>query len=349
MTEKRASSVVKREILGAGNVHNGDSVNGHDTLAAARDLTAADRALIALLQIDGRAPFTKIARELDITEKTARRRVQDLLARDVIQITTVADPRLLGYGAFAAVALRIDMTRSTAEIASELAAISAVDYVLVTTGRYHVVVELICRDLAELTDIVNRKIVGMPGLADYEIYPYLGLYYQEPRFQTARWKPPDSKGIQQQLEPLDEIDRRILRELNADGRVPLQTVARRLDISETQVRHRVNGMLAGGSVRVLAITNPRSVGFEALAWIGVTAAPHVGKRDLAGRLAALPSVTYVAICAGRFDVLVEMVCTNQQDLLTVLDEQVTAVEGIGRTETFVCVDLHYKRLVAPAT
>jgi DNA-binding Lrp family transcriptional regulator len=324
---------------------NGREPRRRDSLAIAADLTAIDRDVIAILQDDGRAPFAKIARQLGITEKTARRRVNDLVGRGVIQITTVADPELLGYKAIGLAALRLDPSRTTSDVAGALADMEAVDYVLVTTGRYHVIAELLCTDYGELVRIVQRDIATLPGVADFEIYPYLRLVYQEPRYQTARWKPRNHAGLRPG-EALDEIDRRILRELNADGRVPFQAIARTLGVSESQVRHRVGEMLNAGSVRILAITNPRTVGFDAMAWIGVVAAPTVREQELAERLASLPSITYLAICAGRFDILAEMVCTNQQDLLDVLDEQIRPLEGIGALEVFVCVDLRYKRVDA---
>jgi DNA-binding Lrp family transcriptional regulator len=316
-----------------------------DPLSHATDLSPVDREIIRILQVDGRRPFAQIGREVGITEKTARKRVHELLARDVIQITTVTDPELLGYRAIALVGLRLDNGRPTSSVASELAGIAAVDYVLVTTGRYHLLVEVMCTDLAALADTVENEIMAVAGVADREILPYLRLYYQEPRWEAARWKSPD-RGVATSP-PLDDVDRQILAELNADGRLPFQAVARKLGASESQIRHRVNRMVDGGAVRILGITNPRSLGFNTIAWLGVVAAPGVRAEDLAHQLAALPSITYVVLCAGRFDLLAEVICFEHQDLLSVLDDQVRELDAVALIETFVSLDLRYKRVSAP--
>lgn len=322
------------------------SFDRRDPLSYAKDLSSIDREVIRILQVDGRTGFAQIGREVGITEKTARKRVNELIKRDVIQITAVTDPELLGYRAIALVAVRVDKTRTAAQVAGELADVAAVDYVLVTTGRYHVMAEVMCADLAGLAATVENEIVTVAGVVDHEIFPYLRLHYQEPRWEAARWKSPSRSGVSPTHE-LDEVDRQILTELNADGRVPFQGVARKLGASESQVRHRVNRMVDAGSVRILGITNPRSVGFNTIAWLGIEAMPEVRAQELADQLAALASITYVVVCAGRFEILAEAICVDHNDLLAVLDGQVRALPGVARLEAFVCLDLHYKRVPLP--
>lgn len=315
-----------------------------DSLSFPSDLSQVDRDIIRILQAGGRTPFAQISREIGITEKTARKRVHKLVARDVIQITTVTDPELLGYRANALVGLRLDNRRPPAEVTSELAEIGAVDYVVVTTGRYHLLVEVMCTDLVELAATVEKKIMTVAGVIDREIFPYLRLQYQEPRWEAARWKSPDRDGVTSAHE-VDDVDRQILTELNADGRIPFQVVARKLGVSESQIRHRVNRMVETGTVRILAITNPRSLGLQTIAWLGLVAAPGVHTEELAAQVATLLSITYVVVCAGRFDIFAEAICVDHQDLLAVLDRQVRELPGVARVEAFVSFDLRYKRAV----
>jgi DNA-binding Lrp family transcriptional regulator len=243
-------------------------------------------------------------------------------------------------------ALRLDRTRYASDVATDLAQIAAVDYVVVTTGRYHVMVEVMFADLPDLAATVERDIMAVPGIADRELFPYLRLYYQEPRWEAARWKSSDRSGLSQARE-LSDMDRQVLTELNADGRVSFQVVAPKLGASESQIRHRVNRMVSSGTVRILGITNPRSVGFNTIAWLGIVCAPGVRAEHLGSQIAALPSITYVVICTGRFEILAEAICIDFQDLSLVLDEQLRALDGVARVEAFVALDLRYKRV--PAT
>jgi Lrp/AsnC family transcriptional regulator for asnA, asnC and gidA len=312
-------------------------------LRVAVDMSEQDRALIGVLQEDARATYAALARRLGIAEKTVRRRVAELLANGVIEITTVTDPELLGYEAIALLAIRLDTSRPASEVAAELARVEAIDYVVVTTGRFDLMVELVCVDERELLAAVETSVRPVSGVREVEILPYLRLQYQEPRWETARRKS-GPHGVEPTALTLDDVDRRILAELNADGRVPFLRVARTLGVSESQVRQRVARMLESGAVRVLAITNPRSLGFETIAWVAIVASAGVPLEELAGRVAALPSIAYVAICAGRYDVVAEAICVDRADLLRVLDEEVRPLAGVGRTEVFVYLDLHYKRL-----
>ncbi|MFN8162542.1 MAG: Lrp/AsnC family transcriptional regulator [Solirubrobacterales bacterium] len=182
------------------------------------------------------------------------------------------------------------------------------------------------------------------GVVDREIFPTCGFSTREPRWKTARWKSPDRAGVTP-ADELDDVDRQILAELNADGRIPFQVVARKLGVSESQIRHRVNRMVDTGTVRILAITNPRSLGLHTIAWLGLVAAPGVHTEELAAQVSTLLSITYVVVCAGRFDIFAEAICVDHQDLLTVLDRQVRELPGVARVEAFVSFDLRYKRAV----
>jgi Lrp/AsnC family transcriptional regulator for asnA, asnC and gidA len=315
-------------------------------LRLAVEMSDVDRAIIRSLQADGRRPYAQIASELGVAEKTVRRRVQELRANGVIEITTVTDPELLGYGAIALLGLRLAGSRPVSEVAAELAQLEAVDYVVVTTGGYDLFVEVLCRDWRELLRTVEREVFPTAGVREHEIFPYLRFHYQEPRWEAARWKSPDGRRGSAAL-ALDEVDHAILLELNADGRVPLQRVARKLAAPLSQVRQRVARMVGSGAVRVIAITNPTSLGFTTMAWLGIQAAPGVRVEALAEHVSSLASIAYVVVCAGRFDVFAEAICVDREDLFLVLDDQVRPLPGVARVETFLYLDLHYKRLRPP--
>jgi Lrp/AsnC family transcriptional regulator for asnA, asnC and gidA len=306
-------------------------------------LSPLDRDLIRLLQRDGRRSFAQMARELGVTEKTVRRHVERLRETGIIDITTVADPRLLGYGSSALVGLTVGAGADATAVAAQLAALDAVDYVVVSTGRFHVMAEVLGRDMAELTATIEEQVRRSPGVLACETFPYLRLYYQQPEWHAAHER--DPAGVRGGTHAvIDDIDRRILAELNADGRVPLGQVAAAVGMSESVVRERVSRLTASGRVKIMALTNPLSLGFELIAWLGVVAAPGVKLTVLADELAARGAIAYLAICAGRFDILCEVICTDEEELLALLDDEVRSLPGIARVEVSLSTELHYKRL-----
>lgn len=314
-----------------------------DSLRAAVDLPAFDRALISLLQSDGRRPYAAMARELGVGEKAVRRRVLELLESGVIAITTVADPALLGYGALALVGIKVDQSRTTSEVAEDVAALEEADHVVVANGRFDVIAELACRGSEELLDTVGRRVAQIPGIAHTETFPYLRLHYQQPAWGSAQARMANGRD-QSAARLLDAVDRAIVSQLSEDGRMPFPRIASAVGVSESQVRQRVNALVGGGLVRIMALTNPQSLGYRTTAWLAISIGPGAAAGAVAERLATIPSITYVAVCAGRFDIFAEAVCVNTEDLLRLLDEDVRPLPGVQHVETSTFVRIYYRRL-----
>ncbi|HWC86694.1 MAG TPA: Lrp/AsnC family transcriptional regulator [Solirubrobacteraceae bacterium] len=318
-----------------------------DGLELAPRLSEFDRSLIRLLQEDGRRPYARLAVELGVAEKTVRRRVLELRESEVIDITTVADPKVMGYGVIAMVGVRVAPEQRVSEVAQRLAGVTGSFYVAVVTGRYNVLVEISCVDTDDLLSVVDAELANVPGVSGFEIIPYLRLAYQNPAFEAAARKAPGSDSVRRAPVSFDDTDRQIIALLHGDGRIPYQTMAREIGVSESQVRARVRRMVDSGAVRIMALTIPRGVGFTTVALIGINVTAELQVQPTAGQLAELPSVVYVVICAGRFDLLAEVVCTSHEDLLGLLDAQIRTLPGVARTEPWIYLKLHY-RSVQPA-
>jgi Lrp/AsnC family transcriptional regulator for asnA, asnC and gidA len=312
------------------------------TLLDAAQLSGNDRAIIEVLQNDGRTSYAELARTVGITEKTARRRVADLRNSGRIDIVPVTDPRSLGYGAAALLGVTSDGSRPLSELARACAGLTAVDYVVTSAGRYSVFVEIFAADLEDLRRVADDQIRTMGGVGAVEMFPYLSVYYQQAQFSVARLKHPGSTGVRPR--PLTEIDRRILAALSADGRARYLDIARSLGVSEGQVRQRVQAMTDSGALKVMAIVNPMGLEYRTMAWLAVRASPGTRMVDLADRLADLPFVTYVAICTGRFDLFAEVICLSEFELLRLLDDRIRQLDGIGDLEVSLYLELHYKPL-----
>jgi Lrp/AsnC family transcriptional regulator for asnA, asnC and gidA len=313
------------------------------SLDVVANLSPMDRAIIEALQHDGRRTFASIAKELGVTEKSVRSHVGDLRAGNIIEITTVTDPAVLGYHTSALVGVKTSQARSLPDIADELWTIGAVDYMTILAGRYDLLVEVLCRDPLALLHTMDdlRRIVGSG--ATLEALPYLRLDYQEVRWTEALAKKPGSDGESYHL---GDVDRRIVLELHADGRTPFATIARKLEISESQVRNRVTRMTSSGAVRVVARTNPGTLGLHSLAWLGLRVAPGSTPARLAEQLRGLPSVTYLAVCTGRFDLMAEVLCPDLAHLSRLVDEEVRTLDGLGSVEVMMGLDVRYIRFSA---
>ncbi|MPS98335.1 MULTISPECIES: Lrp/AsnC family transcriptional regulator [Pseudomonas] len=313
---------------------------GHGPLSE-QPLSATDREIIAHLQEDGRRPFVAIARELNISERTVRNRVHQLLEQNVIQIVALTDPASLGFQAGALMGISLDLTAPVSAVAEALIGIAEVDYVVTTTGRFPLFVEIICSDMGRMQRILDSQVAVLQGVKGIEVFPYYSVFYQRAQF-FGRAPTSQTPGVLSR--EMDEVDRKIVRELSFDGRAPLKNIAIALDISESQVRGRLNALLESGLLNIMAITSPMNLEQRALAWVAITVRPGVRVKDVAERLRALDNVSYITICAGRFDLFVEVVCASRASLFELIDDSLRMVEGIERIESFPYIDLLYKRL-----
>ena len=154
-------------------------MEGTSTLSS-QSLDATDRALIHLLQRDGRRPYTQLAKEVGLSEAAVRQRVQRMLDNDTMQIVAVTDPLQLGLSRQAMVLIRVN--GDVREVADQLEQIEEVDYLVVTAGSVDLLAEVVVSDDDALFSLLNDKIRQIPGVLSTETIMYLGL-----RKQTYQW------------------------------------------------------------------------------------------------------------------------------------------------------------------
>ncbi len=133
--------------------------------------------------------------------------------------------------------------------------------------------------------------------------------------------------------PLDEISQAIISELQRDGRRAYAAIGKAVGLSETAVRQRVQRLVETGVVQIVAVTDPRRVGLTRQAMIGIRAEGDLQR--VADALAAMPEVVYVVITAGAFDILTEVLCEDDEQLLGILNDRIRTLPGVVGTETFV--------------
>ncbi|HRC40870.1 Lrp/AsnC family transcriptional regulator [Nostocoides sp.] len=137
---------------------------------------------------------------------------------------------------------------------------------------------------------------------------------------------------------LDEVSKRIIEALQDDGRASYAAIARAVDLSEAAVRQRVQRLLDSGVMQIVAVTDPLQVGFTRQAMIGIRVAGELA--SAAEALAKLPQVAYVVTTAGSFDLLCEIVCEDDEELLEMVGTTIRALPGVVSTETFVYLKLN---------
>src|SRR5690606_23243505 len=132
---------------------------------------------------------------------------------------------------------------------------------------------------------------------------------------------------------LDDVSKAIIEQLQEDGRRSYAEIGKAVGLSEAAVRQRVQKLTEAGVMQVVAVTDPMQLGFYRQAMIGVRVTGD--SRIVAEKLGEIPAVDYVVLTAGSFDILAEIVCENDDELIELLNDRIRRIEGVQATETFV--------------
>jgi Lrp/AsnC family transcriptional regulator for asnA, asnC and gidA len=141
----------------------------------------------------------------------------------------------------------------------------------------------------------------------------------------------------EQPHPLDDVSRRIIEQLQQNGRRSYAAIGKEVGLSEAAVRQRVQKLVESGVMQVVAVTDPLQLGFARQAMIGIRVTGAL--EPVAEALAAFDEVDYVVVTAGAFDILAEVVCQSDEQLLDLLSQRIRQLDGVQSTESFVYLKL----------
>lgn len=147
---------------------------------------------------------------------------------------------------------------------------------------------------------------------------------------------PERRGAVSVPRSLDAVDQSIIEALQKNGRESFRRIAARAGVSEATIRARYARLCDDDILQVTGITNPLGLGFDAQAMVGIrTTGPP---EPVANEISTWHEAGYVVITAGRFDILVELVCPDRRQLLD-LTNRIRALETVVSTESFLYLEL----------
>lgn len=136
---------------------------------------------------------------------------------------------------------------------------------------------------------------------------------------------------------LDEVSKKIIEQLQKDGRKSYAEIGKLVGLSEAAVRQRVQKLTESGVMQIVAVTDPLRLGFSRQAMIGIKCTGDVS--EIAETLSQISSIDYVVLTAGSFDIMVEVVCEDDDHLIALLNQRIRNIPGVVSSETFVYLKL----------
>ena len=137
---------------------------------------------------------------------------------------------------------------------------------------------------------------------------------------------------------VDDLDRKLIHELQKNGREVYVDLARKLGVVEGTVRKRVKHLLDRGIIKIVAVPNVRELGYGFTSIMGLQVRME-DLRKVAEKLAQNQHVCYLAFVTGRYDLMAIVVTQSPEELSRFIEKEVSAIPSILRTETFVNLDI----------
>ena len=133
-----------------------------------------DLEIIKILNDDGRASFAQIAQALGVSPGMVRQRYNRLVEEGVLQVVAITNPLLMGYTIMAQIGVKANVNR-LGEIADQIAVFEEVIYLVLLTGSYDLLIEVVCRDRSHLLDFLTNKLHSVEGVKEAETFIYLRI------------------------------------------------------------------------------------------------------------------------------------------------------------------------------
>ena len=145
---------------------------------------------------------------------------------------------------------------------------------------------------------------------------------------------------------IDGIDKKILRTLMEDARIPILEIARNVDISGAAIHQRLrklekSGIISGSKF----VINPKMLGYETVAFIGVYLDKAIQNPEAIKQLKKVPEVLECHYTTGNWNVLIKILCKDNADLMHLLNNEIQTISGVSRTETFISLDQQIDRQI----
>ena len=291
-----------------------------------------DAKLVHALQLDGRAPFSRIADVLEVSEQTVARRYRRLRSAHAIRVVGGVDGSRLGYTSWT---LRIRTTPdASAAVGAALAERADTFFVHLLSGGTEISCFTQTRlDHAPLLDKLPRT-AKVLAVSAHSLLRGFAL----PGDWTGLAALPAQKADRLRFtpEPADDTttpdDQALLAALAVDGRTSHADLATATGWSESTVRRRLAHLRRSGALRIQLEFDPKALGYKAQARLWLTVRPS-GLVDVAQTLSTHPEVSFAGVTTGATNLMAEVSCADDAHLYRYLTERVAALDAIQTLET----------------
>ena len=298
-----------------------------------------DLQLLQALAIDPRAPFSRLAQVLDVSDQTVARRFRRLTADLGVRMVGVRNSERLGEERWM---LRLRCTPDAAQpLAHALARRPDTSWIGLTSGGTEVVCTTRARTMAEQEELLLGRLPRTPSVMKIDAHQLLYRFYggpqpwlakagalsDEQRRELRPRLPEEPSGIV----ALGREDESLIAALERDGRATFAELQQITGRTESSVRRRLDQLLRSGALFVDVQFHQADFGYANQAMLWITASPQA--LDAVGRaLAGHPEVAFVSATAGQCNLVAVIICRDTASVYRYLSEGVGRLDGVQHVE-----------------
>jgi Lrp/AsnC family transcriptional regulator for asnA, asnC and gidA len=138
------------------------------------NLDETDLAIIDALQVEGRVAFAQIAEQLGVSPGMIRQRYSRLVEEGFLKVVAITNPIRMGYKTMALIGIRADGSKLL-EVAEKISKLDEVIYMVISSGRFDIFAEVVCRDHADLLRFITEKLSTIDGVRESESFLHLKI------------------------------------------------------------------------------------------------------------------------------------------------------------------------------
>jgi Transcriptional regulators len=139
-----------------------------------RGLDEIDRKIMDALHKDGRVAFAQIAEQLGVSPGMIRQRYSRLVDQGFLKVVAITNPLRMGFKTMAMVGIRADGSKLL-DIAEKISRLDEVIYIVISSGRFDIFAEVVCRDHEDLLRFITEKLSPIDGVRESESFMHLKI------------------------------------------------------------------------------------------------------------------------------------------------------------------------------
>lgn len=299
-----------------------------------------DRRIIAALQLNGRAPWSAVARWVDASETTAQRRYRALRERGVLRVVGTLELDRTREGSSMLVRVQARPGRGL-EVADRLTASPDVRFVAVVTGAADLIVDFVARDNDEMMRMLFTDLPAADLITSTEAVPVIRAFTSASMWDTGLLPPEAAADLRpatlasscdradwdEAPQALNSLEQDVVAALKQDGRTQVSALARSLGHTESGVARAMDRLIARGILQFRTLVEPALLGYDAefMVWLSI----EPDRLDAAGRQLARHSGTkFLGAATGRFNLVGHMVLPRRTDLFRYTSDVIGALPGL---------------------